>query len=229
MTKAITMSIFLLTLLIGWSASAGTPQEWGKWKEGELLLENHSFEEDLAAWGLEDGACCGRGGLYTMEIDKKNPQHGKQSLKVIGHKATGTAWHAKVRQKDASMKSGETYTVIFWARAEKPREVQPQHPDATRSVDLLPRRCYQSIREGMGGSTILPSMRLTMLKETCGSDYQSPNPMSISGSITSDTLKVSRKTISIAIHPSLLTPERNWRHSGAKLNRNGSKNVRLVL
>ena len=124
MTKSIIVSVFLLALLIGLSAFAGTPQDWGKWKEGELLLENHSFEEDLAAWGLEDGACCDRGGLYTMEIDKKNPQHGKQSLKVIGHKATGTAWHAKVRQKDASMKSGETYTVIFWARSEKPREVQ---------------------------------------------------------------------------------------------------------
>ena len=124
MTKSITISLFLLTLLVCLSVFAGTPQDWGKWKEGELLLENHSFEEDLAAWGLEDGACCNRGGLYTMEIDKKNPQHGKQSLKVIGHKATGTAWHAKVRQKDASMKSGETYTVIFWARSEKPREVQ---------------------------------------------------------------------------------------------------------
>ena len=124
MTKSIIISMLLLTLLIGLSAFAGTPIEWGKWKEGELLLENHSFEEDLAAWGLEDGACCNRGGLYTMEIDKKNPQHGKQSLKVIGHKATGTAWHAKVRQKDASMKSGEKYTVIFWARSEKPREVQ---------------------------------------------------------------------------------------------------------
>ncbi len=124
MTKSIIMSVMLLTLLVGLSVFAGTPQDWGKWKEGELLLENHSFEEDLAAWGLEDGACCGRGGLYTMEIDKQNPQHGKQSLKVIGHKATGTAWHAKVRQKDASMKSGETYTVIFWARSEKPREVQ---------------------------------------------------------------------------------------------------------
>ena len=124
MTKSITISVMVFTLLVGLSVFAGTPQDWGKWKEGELLLENHSFEEDLAAWGLEDGACCDRGGLYTMEIDKKNPQHGKQSLKVIGHKATGTAWHAKVRQKDASMKSGETYTVIFWARSEKPREVQ---------------------------------------------------------------------------------------------------------
>ena len=99
MTKSITISTILLALLIGLSAYAGTPQEWGKWKEGELLLENHSFEEDLAAWGLEDGACCGRGGLYTMEIDKKNPQHGKQSLKVIGHKATGTAWHARLDKR----------------------------------------------------------------------------------------------------------------------------------
>ena len=124
MTKSMTVSVCIFTLLIGLSAFAGTPQDWGKWKKGELLLENHSFEEDQAAWGLEDGACCDRGGLYTMEIDKKNPQHGKQSLKVIGHKATGTAWHAKVRQKDMSMKAGETYTVIFWARSEKPREVQ---------------------------------------------------------------------------------------------------------
>jgi hypothetical protein len=48
-TKTITISVFLLTLLIGLTTFAGTPVEWGKWKEGELLLENHSFEEDLAA------------------------------------------------------------------------------------------------------------------------------------------------------------------------------------
>lgn len=131
MTKYITVGVFLLILFIGLSAFAGTPQDLGKWKEGELLLENHSFEEDKAAWELEDGACCGRGGLYTIEIDKKNPQHGKQSLKVVGHKATGTDWHAKIKQKDASMEAGETYTVIFWARSEKPRAVslsiQMQH------------------------------------------------------------------------------------------------------
>ena len=131
MTKSIIMSVFLLTLLVGLTAFAGTLQDWGKWKEGELLLENHSFEEDLEGWELEDGACCDRGGLYTMEIDKKNPQHGNQSLKIVGHKATGTAWHAKIKQRDVSMKSGETYTVIFWARSEKPREVtlsvQMQH------------------------------------------------------------------------------------------------------
>ena len=131
MDRFIIVGVVLLTLLVSLSAFAGTPQDWGKWKKGELLLENHSFEEDQDAWGLEDGACCGRGGLYTMEIDKTNPQHGKQSLKVIGHKATGTDWHAKVRQTDASMKAGETYTVIFWARSAKPRQVtlslQMQH------------------------------------------------------------------------------------------------------
>ena len=133
------------------SAFAGTPQDWGKWKKGELLLENHSFEEDKAAWELEDGACCDRGGLYTIEIDKKNPQHGKQSLKVVGHKATGTDWHAKIKQLDTSMKSGEKYTVIFWARSEKPREVGLSVADATRTLDLLPRWSHQSGRTGVDG------------------------------------------------------------------------------
>ena len=131
MTKSIAISVSVLTLFIGLNVFAGTLQDWGKWKEGELLLENHSFEDDLATWELEDGTCCDRDGLYTMEIDKKNPQHGKQSLKIVGHKATGTPWHAKIKQLDVSMKSGETYTVIFWARSEKPREVtlsvQMQH------------------------------------------------------------------------------------------------------
>ena len=131
MTKVIVISLFLLTFFVGLNAFAGTLQELGRWKKGELLLENHSFEEDTAAWELEDGACCGRGALYTMEIDKKNPQHGKQSLKIVGHKASGTGWHAKIKQKDTSMEGGKEYTVIFWARSEKPRivglSVQMQH------------------------------------------------------------------------------------------------------
>ena len=39
MDKSIVMSVILITLLIGLSAFAGTPQELGKWKKGELLLE----------------------------------------------------------------------------------------------------------------------------------------------------------------------------------------------
>ena len=131
MGSFIRISVVILTVLIGYNAYAGTIQALGEWEKGELLLENHSFEEDLDAWELEDGACCDRGGLYTMEIDKDNPQHGDKCLKVIGHKATGTAWHAKVKQLNVSMKKNDTYTVIFWARAEKPRQVslsiQMQH------------------------------------------------------------------------------------------------------
>ena len=142
MTKSIAISVCLLALFISFSASAETLQELGKWKKGELLIENYSFEEDLAAWELEDGACCNRGGLYTMEIDKKNPQHGKKSLKIVGHKATGTAWHAKVKQKSVSMEKGETYSVVFWARAEKPRVVrvnfQTQHDPWTNHLNGQP-------------------------------------------------------------------------------------------
>ena len=131
MKRVIILNVVLIGVLIGLSAFAGTVQELGKWEKGELLLENHSFEDDLAAWTLEDGTGGNRGGEYKWEIDKKNPQHGDKCLKVIGIKATGTNWHAKVKQLNASMEKGETYTVIFWARSEKPRQVslniQEQH------------------------------------------------------------------------------------------------------
>ncbi len=142
MSRFTIVSMFLLILLIGVSASAETLQELGKWKKGELLIENYSFEDGLAAWELEDGACCNRGGLYTMEIDKKNPQHGNKSLKIVGHKSTGTPWHAKVKQRSVSMEKGEKYSVVFWARAEKQREVkvnfQTQHDPWTNHLSGQP-------------------------------------------------------------------------------------------
>lgn len=122
--RLIFIPIFLITVLVGFSTYARTPQELGKWEVGELLIENYSFEDGLAAWELEDGACCDRGGLYTMEIDKDNPQHGNQSLKIVGHIATGTGWHAKIKQKDVSMRADKKYTIIFWARSEKARPAQ---------------------------------------------------------------------------------------------------------
>lgn len=123
MKRVIILNVVLMSVLIGLSAFAGTVQELGKWEKGELLLENYSFEDDLAAWTLEDGTGGNRGGEYKWEIDKKNPQHGDKCLKVIGIKTTGTAWHAKVKQRNVSMRKDEEYTVIFWARSETPREV----------------------------------------------------------------------------------------------------------
>ncbi len=145
MYRIIIFTVLFVTLLIGYNVFAGTVQKLGAWEKGELLLENHSFEDDLAGWELEDGKCCDRGGEYKMEIDKKNPQHGDKSLKIIGVKATGTAWHAKIKQRDVSMEKGEEYTVIFWARSEKPRQVslniQMQHDPWTfwqgGNIDLL--------------------------------------------------------------------------------------------
>ena len=116
-------TILTAMIIIVGNCVAGTVQDFGKWETGELLLENYSFEDGLAAWDLEDGSGNNRGGLYRMEIDEDNPQHGDKCLKVIGVKATGTNWHAKVKQLNVSMKSGKDYTVIFWARAEESRQV----------------------------------------------------------------------------------------------------------
>lgn len=123
MRKRYVIGTILTAIIIVGNCVAGTVQDFGKWETGELLLENYSFEDDLTAWDLEDGSCCDRGGLYRMEIDDDNPQHGDQCLKVIGVQATGTNWHAKVKQLNVSMEGGKAYTVIFWARAEKPRQV----------------------------------------------------------------------------------------------------------
>lgn len=113
----------LTVVLIGFNADARTVQDLGKWEKGELLLENYSFEDGLAAWNLEDGTCCDRGGEFRWEIDNREAQHGDKSLKVIGVKATGTNWHAKVNQLSVSMEAGNDYTIVFWARAEKVRQV----------------------------------------------------------------------------------------------------------
>lgn len=123
MRKRYVISTILTAMIIVGNCVAGTVQDFGKWETGELLLENYSFEDDLTAWDLEDGSCCDRGGLYTMEIDEDNPQHGDQCLKIVGVQATGTNWHAKIKQLNVSMQGGKEYTLIFWARAEEPRQV----------------------------------------------------------------------------------------------------------
>lgn len=124
---------FIAILSIAFAAVvyADTPQQFGKWKKGENLVENGDFELGTEQWTLEDGACCNRGGLYQWEVDGKDKHGGKKSLKVIGVKATGTDWHAKVRHDSTSMRAGKTFTLVFWAKSEKPRPVsvsiQMQH------------------------------------------------------------------------------------------------------
>lgn len=133
----------VIGILVVSLADAKTQQEFGKWKKGENLITGGDFEglfmaadkintkQGEMAWSLEDGACCGRGGEYKWELDKKEKHTGDSSLKVIGVKATGTDWHAKVRHESTSMKVGKNYTVAFWAKGEKPRavnlSVQMQH------------------------------------------------------------------------------------------------------
>ncbi|MDA1192812.1 MAG: carbohydrate binding domain-containing protein [Candidatus Poribacteria bacterium] len=132
-----------MTAMLTISATAITPFEFKDWEVGDNLLAGGDFENvtlagtrindenGASAWTLENGACCDRGGLYEWELDKNEAHTGKQSLRVIGVTATGTAWHAKIRHESTSMENGEEYTVAFWAKADKSRpvslSVQMQH------------------------------------------------------------------------------------------------------
>ena len=115
--------LLLLSLFVSIATESKTVPEFKKWKKGENLIENSGFEDGKTAWDLEDGACCDRGGKYEWEVEKKEVQNGKRAMKIIGVKATGTDWHAKIKHKSTSMQAGKNFTVAFWAKAEKAREV----------------------------------------------------------------------------------------------------------
>ena len=75
-----TQQLAYLVILVNLSVSvsmlttaAKTIQDFKKWEKGENLIENGSFEDGIAAWHLEDGACCDRGGQYEWEVEKKMP------------------------------------------------------------------------------------------------------------------------------------------------------------
>jgi len=94
-----------------------------KWDRGANRIRNSTFENDTvgagpAEWNLEDGTCCGRNGEYKWMVDDSTAHTGKKSLKVIGVKATGTDWHAKVRHMNSSMESGKKFTIAFWAKVD---------------------------------------------------------------------------------------------------------------
>jgi len=92
-----TLLSLILSLFVLVESKAETVPEFKKWKKGENLIENGNFKDEKNAWTLEDGACCNRGGKYEWEVEKKVVKDGKKALKVIGVKATGTAWHAKIK------------------------------------------------------------------------------------------------------------------------------------
>lgn len=68
---------------------------------------------------------------------------GKNSLKIIGVKATGTDWHAKVRYESMSMETGKKFTVAFWAKVDAE---EGNSREVTTSVHMQhdPWTCYSS-------------------------------------------------------------------------------------
>ncbi|MEK7396452.1 MAG: carbohydrate binding domain-containing protein [Candidatus Poribacteria bacterium] len=109
--------IFILMLSVSLEAFAA------KWAKGENRIRNSTFEKDTfgagpAEWNLEDGKCCDRGADYSWMVDDSTAHTGKKSLKIVGNKASGTDWHAKVRHMNSSMESGRKFTIAFWAKVD---------------------------------------------------------------------------------------------------------------
>ncbi|HIE26297.1 TPA: hypothetical protein EYP66_03315 [Candidatus Poribacteria bacterium] len=91
--------------------------------KGENRLHNGGFENPVIdPWKLEVRA--DKGAVAIVEIDKNTSEEGKQSVKVTVTKPTGTAWHVKLRQDDRCFEKNKKFTLVFWAKAEKPRSIE---------------------------------------------------------------------------------------------------------
>ena len=92
-------------------------------EKGKNRLHNGDFEEDpILPWKLEVRQDLGADAI--MEIDKGTFANGKRSVKVTVTKPTETAWHVKLRQDDRCFEQGKKFTLAFWCKAEKPRNVE---------------------------------------------------------------------------------------------------------
>ena len=97
-------------------------------QKGEMLgvgvnrLNNADFEDaQVLPWKLEVREDLGA--TAVMELTKDTAAKGKRSVKVQVTKPTGTDWHVKLRQDDRCFEKGGKYTVVFWCKGEKPRNV----------------------------------------------------------------------------------------------------------
>ena len=70
-TIFILLSTFVLMVVFTLSTFAKTQQDFGKWKKGENLVENGDFEQDTAAWTLEDGAAVAVAGSINGKSIRK--------------------------------------------------------------------------------------------------------------------------------------------------------------
>lgn len=98
--------------------------------EGEELLVNTDFSQDLKGW---DVSIFGEAqGQATLTPDVPDELLGQRSLRVDVTKASPVAWHASVRQRGLSQQAGVTYLWSVWAKASKPTTaalaIEKDHP-----------------------------------------------------------------------------------------------------
>ena len=88
---------------------------------GANMLRNPQFSSGVLSWNLE-----AHEGTQARMISEKASAPGawfRQALRVNVVKTGAENWHVQLHQRAIDMKPGETYTVGFWARSERPRKL----------------------------------------------------------------------------------------------------------
>lgn len=115
--------VVIFMVICFFSVSLAFAQKGEVLEKGKNRLHNGDFEEGLLEpWKLEVRQDLGAGA--EIEIDKTTSASGKRSAKVIVTVPTGTAWHVKLRQDDRCFEKEQKFTVKFWCKAEKPRNIE---------------------------------------------------------------------------------------------------------
>jgi hypothetical protein len=84
--------------------------------EGEELILNPSFEDDLQHWSsyvrTQDSAAA------SFEIDQDTVLHGSKSVRITATSAGTQGWHTHLKTNDFSVEEGNSYRISFYAKSD---------------------------------------------------------------------------------------------------------------
>lgn len=86
-----------------------------------IAVKNPGFEEAaLSPWVLQvNSAAAG-----SVALDTRQRQAGSKSARLTVTKASTSAWHVQLAQNGLSLTANQSYTLKFWAKADRKRNLQ---------------------------------------------------------------------------------------------------------
>jgi len=87
---------------------------------GEEILRNADFSQDLDGWVLEQHEGTQAIAQFISDVP---PSFQGRALSLRIDKGSGTLWHVQFHQPNLNLEADKPYTVSFWAKAERKREI----------------------------------------------------------------------------------------------------------